>query len=139
MPCVPLPYLKFAPLSNGGAWTRLLPSEFYDILKMKALPGYNIGYADKNDTIFYISNGLIPKRAEGYNWKEVVPEIRVKRCGPKPMPSKNYHRSFNLALVISTTPTTVRFTLPMKPTTPKRKTIQKTATLKPTTTTVQRA
>lgn len=48
-------------------------SEFYDILKMKALPGYNIGYADKNDTIFYISNGLIPKRAEGYNWKEVVP------------------------------------------------------------------
>jgi acyl-homoserine-lactone acylase len=48
-------------------------SEFYDILKMKALPGYNIGYADKNDTIFYISNGLIPKRAESYNWKEVVP------------------------------------------------------------------
>ena len=48
-------------------------SEFYDVLKMKALPGYNIGYADKNDTIFYISNGLIPKRAEGYNWKEVGP------------------------------------------------------------------
>jgi acyl-homoserine-lactone acylase len=47
-------------------------SEFYDILKMKAVPGYNIGYADKNDTIFYISNGLIPKRAAGYNWKGVV-------------------------------------------------------------------
>lgn len=40
---------------------------------MKALPGYNIGYADKNDTIFYISNGLIPKRAEGYDWANVVP------------------------------------------------------------------
>ena len=48
-------------------------SAFYDILKMKALPGYNIGYADKNDTIFYISNGLIPKRAEGYDWANVVP------------------------------------------------------------------
>ena len=48
-------------------------SEFYEILKMKALPGYNIGYADKNDTIFYISNGLIPKRPEGYNWEHVVP------------------------------------------------------------------
>ena len=47
-------------------------SEFYDILRMKAIPGYNIGYADKNDTIFYISNGLIPKRAPGYNWKGVV-------------------------------------------------------------------
>ena len=48
-------------------------TEFYEALKMKALPGYNIGYADKNDTIFYISNGLIPKRAEGYDWKNVVP------------------------------------------------------------------
>ena len=52
--------------------------EFYDILKMKALPGYNIGYADKNDTIFYVSNGLIPKRAAGYNWKEVVPGNTMK-------------------------------------------------------------
>ncbi|MDC1250110.1 penicillin acylase family protein, partial [Flavobacteriaceae bacterium] len=45
-------------------------TEFYKALKMEALPGYNIGYADKNDTIFYISNGLIPKRAKGYNWAE---------------------------------------------------------------------
>mgnify|MGYP001310552800 FL=1 len=48
-------------------------SEFYSILKMKALPGYNIGYADKNDTLFYISNGLIPKRVPGYDWANVVP------------------------------------------------------------------
>ena len=47
-------------------------SEFYEILKMKALPGYNIGYADKYDTIFYISNGLIPVRKKGFNWKGVV-------------------------------------------------------------------
>ena len=39
---------------------------------MKALPGYNIGYADKYDTIFYISNGLIPVRKKGFNWKGVV-------------------------------------------------------------------
>ena len=48
-------------------------SEFYNALKMKALPGYNIGYADKNDTIFYISNGLIPIRNKGYDWENVVP------------------------------------------------------------------
>lgn len=53
-------------------------TEFYNTLKMKALPGYNIGYADKNDTIFYISNGLIPKRAEGYNWSGVVPGNTTK-------------------------------------------------------------
>lgn len=33
---------------------------FYTALEMKALPIYNIGYADKNDTIFYISNGKTP-------------------------------------------------------------------------------
>jgi acyl-homoserine-lactone acylase len=40
---------------------------------MTQLPGFNIGYADKYDTIFYMSNGIIPKRAEGYNWKGIVP------------------------------------------------------------------
>ena len=48
-------------------------TEFYKALEMKALPGYNIGYADRNDTIFYISNGKIPIRAKGYNWTDVVP------------------------------------------------------------------
>ena len=48
-------------------------TEFYNTLKMKQIPGFNIGYADKYDTIFYMSNGIIPKRAEGYNWKGIVP------------------------------------------------------------------
>jgi len=48
-------------------------SEFYEAIEMKALPGYNIGYADRNDTIFYISNGKIPIRAKGYDWTDVVP------------------------------------------------------------------
>ena len=48
-------------------------SEFYKALKMKALPGYNIGYADKNDTIFYISNGLIPKRNPDFDFSNVTP------------------------------------------------------------------
>jgi len=48
-------------------------TEFYNNLKMKELPGFNIGYADKYDTIFYMSNGIIPKRAQGYNWKGIVP------------------------------------------------------------------
>ena len=47
--------------------------EFYEILKKRNLPGYNIGYADKEGNIFYISNGIIPKRNEDYNWRNVVP------------------------------------------------------------------
>ena len=48
-------------------------TEFYDAYKMKQIPGFNVGYADKYDTIFYMSNGILPKRAEGYNWKGIVP------------------------------------------------------------------
>ena len=48
-------------------------TEFYKALRMKAIPGYNIGYADRNDTIFYISNGLIPKRSKGFDWQNTVP------------------------------------------------------------------
>ena len=47
--------------------------EFYSILEMNEIPGYNIGYADKDDNIFYISNGLIPKRNNKYKWKDVLP------------------------------------------------------------------
>jgi len=48
-------------------------SEFYSALKMNAIPGYNIGYADKFDTIFYISNGKMPKRNPAYDWSKTVP------------------------------------------------------------------
>ena len=47
--------------------------EFYSILEMNEIPGYNIGYADKDDNIFYISNGLIPIRNDKYKWAGVLP------------------------------------------------------------------
>lgn len=48
-------------------------TQFKEALEMMAIPGFNIGYADKNDTIFYVSNALIPKRAAGYDWTKIVP------------------------------------------------------------------
>lgn len=48
-------------------------SEFYKAMEMTAIPGFNTIYADKNDTIFYVSNGKIPKRETGYDWKNTVP------------------------------------------------------------------
>lgn len=47
--------------------------EFYKILEMNEIPGFNFGYADKYDNIFYISNGIIPVRNEKYNWRGIVP------------------------------------------------------------------
>jgi acyl-homoserine-lactone acylase len=47
--------------------------EFYKILKMQALPVQNITYADQEDNIFFIANGLIPRRmSEEINWSCAV-------------------------------------------------------------------
>jgi acyl-homoserine-lactone acylase len=50
-------------------------TEFYKALSMVSLPMFNITYADRYDTIFYISNGKIPKRNPDpqYNWRSTLP------------------------------------------------------------------
>ena len=48
-------------------------TQFYSAMEMVAIPGFNTVYADKHDTIFYVSNGKIPIRKPGYNWKGVLP------------------------------------------------------------------
>ncbi len=58
-------------------WYRMNKSSnftsFYNALKMEALPGYNVMYADRFDTIFYMSNGKIPFRNKAYKWKGTLP------------------------------------------------------------------
>jgi len=50
-------------------------TEFYKALSMASLPMFNIMYADRYDTIFYVSNGKMPRRNADpkYNWKSTVP------------------------------------------------------------------
>lgn len=50
-------------------------TEFYQALSMTSLPMFNIMYADRYDTIFYVSNGKMPKRNPDpkYNWKSTLP------------------------------------------------------------------
>lgn len=50
-------------------------TEFYSALSMTSLPMFNIMYADRYDTIFYISNGKMPVRNPDpkYNWKSTIP------------------------------------------------------------------
>ncbi len=47
--------------------------QFKTALEMQALASYNIVYGDRFDTIFYVSNGRIPIRAKGYEWRGTVP------------------------------------------------------------------
>ena len=50
-------------------------TEFYKAISLQGLSMFNIMYADKNDTIFYINNALMPIRnGDGkYDWKKTVP------------------------------------------------------------------
>lgn len=50
-------------------------TEFYKALSMTSLPMFNIMYADRFDTIFYISNAKMPRRNPDpqYNWHSTLP------------------------------------------------------------------
>jgi acyl-homoserine-lactone acylase len=50
-------------------------TEFYAALSKQELSMFNIMYADKYDTIFYINNALIPVRNThpAYDWKKTLP------------------------------------------------------------------
>jgi acyl-homoserine-lactone acylase len=48
-------------------------TEFKKALEMTAIPGFNIVYADREDNIFYVSNGKIPLRDSTYYWRSTVP------------------------------------------------------------------
>jgi acyl-homoserine-lactone acylase len=48
-------------------------TEFKNALKMEAIPGYNVMYADRFDTIYYLSNAKLPFRTKGYKWRSTLP------------------------------------------------------------------
>ncbi len=47
-------------------------SEFHKALEMVAIPMFNVVYADRYDTIFYVSNAKLPIRAKGFDWKNTI-------------------------------------------------------------------
>lgn len=48
-------------------------TQFKTALEMRGLASLNIVYADKYDTIYYLSNGRFPKRNPKFNWQSVLP------------------------------------------------------------------
>ena len=47
--------------------------EFKKALNIRGLASLNIVYADKEDNIYYISNGRFPNRNPDYDWSKVLP------------------------------------------------------------------
>lgn len=58
-------------------WYRMNKSknftEFKTALNMNAISGYNIVYADRFDTIYYLSNAKLPIRNPNYKWNSTLP------------------------------------------------------------------
>lgn len=60
-------------------WWKMINSttfdEFESALKMAQIPFWNVMYADKKGDIFYLFNGLVPKRSAGdWNyWNRIIP------------------------------------------------------------------
>lgn len=50
-------------------------TEFHKALERTGIPMFNIMYADRFDTIFYVSNGRMPVRnpSPEYNWRSILP------------------------------------------------------------------
>ncbi len=48
-------------------------AEWQAALRDGPLPMFNVGYADEEGNVFYVYNGRIPLRTEGYNWEQYLP------------------------------------------------------------------
>jgi acyl-homoserine-lactone acylase len=60
-------------------------TQFYKAISMQGLSMFNIMYADRNDTIFYINNALMPMRdpSPAYDWKKTLPGNTAKTLWTK--------------------------------------------------------
>jgi penicillin amidase/acyl-homoserine-lactone acylase len=47
--------------------------EFKTAMRLMAIPMFNTGYADREGNLFYVYNGLLPRRQEGFHWQGIVP------------------------------------------------------------------
>jgi acyl-homoserine-lactone acylase len=59
---------QFYRMNKASNW-----EEWYTAVSTGPLPMFNIGYADAAGNIYYVYNGRIPLRAEGYDWRQYLP------------------------------------------------------------------
>lgn len=67
----------FTAIRSGEQFYRMCKAknfeDFKNALRMDALPLFNIVYADKENNIFYLNNGIVPKRAEKFDFSKLLP------------------------------------------------------------------
>ncbi|MGE5374793.1 MAG: penicillin acylase family protein [Bacteroidota bacterium] len=72
--------LRYAGIGTAGIWEQLYRmnkatnfKEWQDAMRLGQLPMFNVAYADKEGNIYYLYNGIIPVRNEGYDWTGYLP------------------------------------------------------------------
>ncbi|HWB64830.1 MAG TPA: penicillin acylase family protein, partial [Chitinophagales bacterium] len=48
-------------------------NDFWKALRIHAISLFNIVYADKDNNIFYLENGMMPQRDTSFNWSGILP------------------------------------------------------------------
>lgn len=48
-------------------------TEFLNAMRQQGVASFNVGYADKDHNFGYLYNALLPRRAEGYDWRLYLP------------------------------------------------------------------
>ena len=70
-------YASYGDIRQVEQWYRMGKAnnmaEFESAMRIRAVPCFNTGYADKEGNIWYIYNARFPLREEGYDWKKYLP------------------------------------------------------------------
>jgi acyl-homoserine-lactone acylase len=71
--------------------------EWYTAVSTGPLPMFNIGYADATGNIYYVYNGRIPLRADGYDWRHYLPGDTSETVWTDYLPFEQLPQVFNPA------------------------------------------
>ncbi len=70
-------YAGFGDIRQVEQWYRMGKAknikEFEEAMRLRAIPCFNVGYADYQGNIWYIYNALLPIRSEKYDWSGILP------------------------------------------------------------------
>jgi acyl-homoserine-lactone acylase len=70
-------------------------TEFRRALDMQGIVNQYVTYADRFDTIYCVSNGAMPLRPDGYDWKTTVPGNTMKTLWTKFLPNDSLPHVLN--------------------------------------------
>ncbi len=70
-------YAGYGDIRQVEQWYRMGKArsfeQFEQAMRMRAIPSFNVGYADKKGNVWYLYNALLPLRDPRYDWQAYLP------------------------------------------------------------------